>query len=456
MRRGFSLLTLGIGWALLATASCNDEATGSKTTGGGTAYCHACEHSSDCASGDVCRVVQGAVGVCAKASDKGCCDGPNGVGGNCYNSLGPDIDGGTGGTGGSGIIGSGGTSGAGAKGGSGGLGASGGSGGSGNTGNTSGNLGRACVNTTDCADPKLTCVTNDGLSGGGPAKGICTAACQATTDCLELADTAYCVPFSNGDTYCIEGCTEGDSPKCHERDEVACTLIGLIPSGTACTSTSDCSTNELCDSTTSECGQIVTGCMPTCGGDYDCGSGQFCDFSTGFCTATKPTGLPLGSPCNVPTGNQTDPCNGFCLAGSQDMTKGECSALCSLNSTLTGCGWDGTGAAENACIFATILSSGTPALQDVGLCGKICDCNRDCTLKGDYCVDETGGSVMMVWGRPGYCRPLQPTETVSDSFSKCPAGGTGGSAGMSGTGGTSGTKGEAGEAGAGAGGQAAK
>lgn len=449
MRRGFSLLTVGIAWVLLATASCNDESTGNTNTGGGTiAHCKPCSASSECASGNVCKQVTGSIGVCAKTSETACCDGPNGVGGNCQNALGPEL-----GAGGGGILGTGGASG---RGGSGGHPSTAGQGGGGNT--SSSNLGRACVTTTDCADSRLTCITPDGLNGDGPAKGICTLACNSAannSDCLEIADNSYCAQFVDKNTYCVEGCTEGDTVKCHSRDEVACSLIGLIPGTGACASSSDCATGELCDTQKGVCGQIVTGCMPTCGGDYDCNPGQHCDFSTGFCMAQKPPGLPLGSACTVPTGNQTDPCNGLCLPGGQDPTKGWCSGFCTFNSGLTGCNWDGTGAADNACLFSTVLSTtGMVALNDVGLCGQICDCNTDCVVPGNYCMDETGGDIMSVWGRNGYCRPLASGEKASDSFSKCS-----GSSGAGGTGGMSGTS-EAGQGGAtneaGAGGQAPK
>jgi hypothetical protein len=440
---------------LLATASCNDESTSNNNTSG-TAYCKPCSASSECASGNVCKQVAGSIGVCAKTSDTSCCDGPNGVGGNCHPGLGPEL-----GAGGGGILGSGGASGRGGSGGAGGH-ATAGTGGTGIT--SSGNLGSACVTTTDCADSRLTCITPSGLNGDGPAKGICTLACNAAannSDCLEIADNSYCAQFVDGNNYCVEGCTEGDMVKCHSRDQVACSLIGLIPGTSKCTASTDCATNELCDTQLGVCGQIVTGCMPTCGGDYDCDPGQHCDFSSGFCMAQKPAGLPLGSACTVATGNQTDPCNGICLPGSSaDQTKGWCSGFCTFNPSATGCGWSGMGAADNACLFATVLStSGMVAPNDVGLCGQICDCNADCVVPGNYCMDETAnGAIMQVFGRNGYCRPLDTTtgEKPSDSFSQCSSSGTGGA---SSTGGSSNT-GEAGQSGAtseaGAGGQGHK
>ncbi len=427
MRRGFSLLTLGIGWVLLATASCGKD----EATGGHTAYCKPCSQTSDCTSGNECRTVTGSLGVCAKASDTQCCDGPD-----CYDLRG------SGGSAGNGIIGAGGKAG---KGGSGSGGKAGGS------STAAANFGRACVSDTDCGSSGLTCVTSTGISGDGPPHGLCTMACTTQGQCTEIQSDAYCVPFTDTDQYCVAACAEGDSPKCNERDDMVCTFVGDIPGNVACETIDDCGAGEICDSRYSTCAQIVTGCMPLCGGDYDCTPDQLCDFTTGLCTSTKPTGLPLGSACTEPTGNETDACNGFCLTKTQDATDGECSSYCSITSGLTGCGWGGPPGtpAENACLFGTIISADTPALGDLGICTKLCDCNADCGAPGDYCVDDTMGGIMNVWTRAGYCRPLLSGETSRDSISTCPPGHPGGGTGGAGAGGA----GTMSEAGAGAGGQ---
>ena len=446
MRNGLALLTLGLGWVLFGTASCGqDEATGTTPKNGHSAYCTACSHSADCLSGNVCRLVTGSIGVCARPTDSSCTDGNT-----QYPNLGPKIEdsgatGGTGGSAGGGILGGG-------KGGTSGKGGTGGTAGTGGTGvTTQSNLGRACVKDTDCADAQLTCLTNDGLAdGNGPAKGLCTAKCTSTSQCLEISDNSFCYPFNMDEMYCIEGCSTGalGSPKCHEREEVACNLFGLIPQGTPCATIDDCNSGELCDSATSECGTIVTACTPLCGGDFDCAVDQKCDFASGVCISTTPVGQALGSSCTPPVGSNPDPCNGFCLAGS-NSNEGECSALCTLSPALTGCGWDGTGPAVSACLFATILSGADVGAGDVGICGTMCDCNSDCPISTDRCVDESGGQVKAVWQRNGYCRPLQSGETQADTFSKCPDGSTGGKGGSGG----GGTGGNLGQSGAGAGGQ---
>src|SRR5262249_33300288 len=145
-----------------------------------------------------------------------------------------------------------------------------------------GTLGSGCATDGDCA-MGLTCVTPGGgmLDGASPGGGLCTMACMADTECTALAAGAYCVAFDVDSTitYCLEGCTTGSAgePKCHERPEFACNLIGLLPSSTACTTSDDCATTQLCNTEESLCGDIVTGCVPNCGGDFDCAVGDFCD-----------------------------------------------------------------------------------------------------------------------------------------------------------------------------------
>jgi hypothetical protein len=453
MRNGFAWLTICFSSVLLSTVSCGkDEATGSDTPSGHTAHCKGCAHTSDCANGMQCKVVAGSLGVCATLAEDNCCDGPDGKSGNCYTDLGANVDG-SGGSGGS-ILNNGGKAG---------KATSAGSGGSGAGPSISTRLGQNCVTDTDCgAGSGLTCVVSNALDGGfGPGRGLCTIPCNpASNQCLEVSDNAYCYPLLTGQNYCIEGCLPGQDgvPKCHEREEVACSLIGLIPrDGADCTSSDECLDGELCSSDEHVCGEIVTGCVPVCGGDYDCADGQHCDFLTGLCSDTAPDGLPLGSFCD-PT-DDPDPCNGFCLGGSEP-DEGECSALCTLTSALSGCGWEKLedGPAKTACLFATRVSGADTAPGDVGLCGTLCDCNSECQLTGDVCIDESVDSmtgepahlVRQFWGREGYCRPLASDETIANSIRICPDGSSGGGeGGQPGSGGGSGKGGSSGDSGAG-------
>lgn len=445
MRNRLALLTLSFVGALFGTASCGqDEATQPN----GAGYCQVCERSSECASGTVCLAIadKPGVGACAKSSDKQCCTNGNS---GCRTLNGPiDNSGGSGGSGGSVLNNAG-------------KGGKGGSGGSGGSAPKQSHLGQNCVKDSDCGDENLQCIGSTDLSDGtGVPKGLCTMPCVDGNDCLDKYDNSYCFEFNTNDHYCIEGCTTGalGSPKCHERDEIACSLIGLIPRTTSCDTSSDCGSQQLCDSQSGTCGDIVTGCVPLCAGDFDCGDKEYCDFETGMCTKTKPTGLPHGAVCTPPKGNAQDPCQGFCDAGS-DPTQGICESLCVLSQALAGCGWDGsTPNPDNVCLFGTILSPpGDAVFGDVGICGALCDCNDQCLREGDVCIDETGQDVEQIWGRKGYCRALDTSESIKDTFQDCPAGvgggagnggggeSAGGTGGKGGSGGTGGSAGEAGD-----------
>jgi hypothetical protein len=328
----------------------------------------------------------------------------------------------------------------------GGGGAGGSTGGSAGTGGSMGGtggsamsaaLGRACTTNAQCGSG-LTCLTNDGLASGGPANGLCTLACETDSQCLEVSSESYCVEFSATESYCLQSCTTGTLgvPKCQQRPDVACTLIGLIPTGPACETSTECGVGQLCSSNApTQCGDIVTGCVPTCGGDFDCGADQFCDFGTGMCTNTEPEGLPIGAACTPPaTDAAVDPCQGFCLASDDTRTEGTCTAFCSFSPAFTGCGWDGVEKAEAGCLYSTILSMGDLAAGDVGICGSLCDCNSECVLDSERCVDESGGTMLQIFNRNGYCRPLDVAggETEADTFSMCPGGGGSGGTGGSG------------------------
>lgn len=315
---------------------------------------------------------------------------------------------GRGGTGGSGNDGTGGSTGGTGGGVS-------GSGGSAGAAITTDNIGAGCSADADCGSG-LVCITSTStiLGDGGPAGGLCSRVC---TGDLECGNNAYCIPLQEGDTsgYCIEACQLGSSgaPKCHQRANVACSLLGLIPTATTCTTSDDCGTAQLCDTEEGVCGDIVPGCLPTCAGDFDCEDGQHCSFSTGLCTAGSASGLGIGELCDPAAA--TDPCSGFCSASNAEGTEGVCSALCSLNPDLIGCGFDGEGEAEAGCLFVTRLTEDA-GIGDVGLCGALCDCNDDCNAESDRCMDETDGTILSVFGRNGYCRPLASDETESDSI----------------------------------------
>jgi hypothetical protein len=287
-----------------------------------------------------------------------------------------------------------------------------------------GSLGSSCASDEHCGEG-LTCVTPASglLDGKSPAGGLCTLACDRDADCRERAAGSLCVAFDAEATvsFCLEGCTTGfaGEPKCHRRTDVACTLLGLVSTDRSCETARDCANGELCARSEAQpvCRAIVTGCAPNCGGDFDCAPGNFCDFASGLCSPQAPTGAPIGSLCDPNAAN--DPCNGFCQARDGAEAKGVCAAFCTLAPGLQGCGWDGSGKADAACLYLTRWSS-EPGIGDVGICGALCDCNADCPAAGDRCVDESNGAIMSLWGRAGYCRPLEAGEAEADTFEECP------------------------------------
>jgi hypothetical protein len=317
--------------------------------------------------------------------------------------------------------GSGGTSGKGGSGGGSGKGGSGGSAGKGGNAGTGGSagapgtaLGAVCDDDGDCGSG-LTCLEHDEILGDGPAHGACTIACSSDTTCQTKAAGARCVSFA-GAEYCVAACELGPAtaPKCHDRTDAMCGLLGVIPGSDYCSSTADCGAGELCQDY--YCGEAVLGCLPSCRGDFDCGSGQKCDFETGLCIDTTPVGLPLGSACSLDAA--TDPCNGFCFP-SGTAYDGYCSAYCGFNDDLSSCGWNGSGVAPSACFWTSVLQGSLDIAQtDLGFCGKLCDCNTDCTAVGDYCLDDDA-DLKAVFQRNGYCRPLASGETVDDTYSSC-------------------------------------
>jgi hypothetical protein len=155
-------------------------------------------------------------------------------------------------TGAVGTGGTGGTAGTGPIGRAGGAGRGGSSGTGGNLGADS--LGESCDADADCG-PNLICLASDALAGSGPARGLCTKPCAADAECRALAAGAYCIGLGSDANYCVEGCLLGaiNTPKCRERPELACSLIGAIPGAVSCLDANDCRTGQLCESSTNLC-----------------------------------------------------------------------------------------------------------------------------------------------------------------------------------------------------------
>jgi hypothetical protein len=276
-------------------------------------------------------------------------------------------------------------------------------------------IGARCTRASDC-DDGLECMASDRFDGVGPAGGICTLACEGDADCQAASPGSICMAVTQDASYCFEGCTTGSTPnpKCHARGELACSLAGLTPAGGDCTDFTDCGPRQVC-AATNTCSDGRFACWPACGSDANCGSGAFCDLLSGFCYPQQFPGLPVGSPCTPPSPGEPDPCNGFCDTVTSDATV--CTAVCTFGAP--GCGFSGEGSADAACLFAFYLTPiGEDPTGDEGHCGKLCDCNADCPVTGDSCVDDSEGQTEL-FGRNGYCRPLQPGEDAGISFPDC-------------------------------------
>jgi hypothetical protein len=362
-------------------------------------------------------------------------------GGASYGCGGSDDNSGSGGKAGTG--GGGGSiidSGTGATGG--GTGATGGGGTGGTSPQTK--LGRGCVNDNDCdsANTNLTCMKADStdLDNEGPAKGLCTIDCTADqTVCATVGDAnSVCQAYTNGKSFCMEGCQFGpasltalDAKKCHGRSEMACSLISETDT-----------TNGVC--------------LPLCNSDADCGGSLFCDPNLGTCSATAPTGDPVGAPCTQPGDAGTaDTCKGQCgglvhASGQQPFTY-----MCFENCTqgvAAVCGWGGpnTGPAPAACLFGPAVLSSTAGFGDQGSCGALCDCNADCAnpalVCGDFSQIDSSGQLAQGYQKKGWCTdPLLDDGGTDPGLPTCS--GTGGTGGQGGAGGAAGAAGAAGSGG---------
>ena len=305
-----------------------------------------------------------------------------------------------GGTGGGLITGGSSSGGAGGKGGAVGRGGTGGTA----AANTSA-LGQQCTADADCGTG-LTCVLPTDPNVGA-ANGLCTVACANNGECDDISPGSACVNFADATAsspavaYCLEGCTQGApadiTTKCHGRPDEACSGF---TSGTGATATT------------------VFLCSPLCRADADCGGGLFCDPGTGSCTKTKPTGDPVGTPCDPMA--TTNTCLGGCLTTS-DMgvtpATGVCVQICS---GLTECMYNGT-KPSGFCVGALTQDFD---ILDLGFCEPSCNCTSDCKITGEVCQAWTSAAAMIQadLGSDGFCYP----NSLGSTELTCGEGGAGG------------------------------
>jgi hypothetical protein len=300
------------------------------------------------------------------------------------------------------------TGGGGGKGGAGAVGRAGASsnnagGESGATAVGSGALGTTCSADIPCG-AGLTCLTPDStkLDGSGPSNGLCTLTCTTDADCSSAEAGAGCVVFGDNG-YCVESCEQGEpadlDTKCQGRPDETCAAL------------SDGSTF----------------CVPLCRSDVECGAGFYCNPGSGLCSSTKPTGKPVGTPCD-PTA-ATDICEGICIASSDTVpTAGVCVEFCSGELP---CMYSGT-TPGGLCIGPL---SDTFGSFDLGYCLPNCACDSDCKFPGDVCrawsTNTTEQQLKTTLGADGLCYP----NTLDSVELDCGAGGaSNGAGGASGAG----------------------
>ena len=279
-------------------------------------------------------------------------------------------------------------------------------------------LGAPCTTDKQC-DAGMVCLTSSSteFNGGGPAGGMCTLACNATTDCTGVEPGSDCFNFGTDAApklYCLDGCTQGGDEttaanKCQGRGDFSCVDL------------SQTSTPEAF-------------CIPLCRSDVECGTGLYCNKGSGLCSKTKPTGDPVGTACTPATTSAagatvpgSDNCEGFCIRTTADgvtPVKGVCAEFCA---GLLDCGYKG--AQPGGLCFGQL--SDTFGLLDLGYCLPSCDCTDGCPFPGDMCRAWTTAQQSFVTelGAPGLC---VPDVTGSVEITTCPdgAGGEGGAPGV--------------------------
>ncbi len=204
-----------------------------------------------------------------------------------------------------------------------------------------GQLGAPCSTNADCMGPEQWCwVTNLENEQYAPAQGLCSRGCADDSLCQAIDPGAVCVSGR-----CFEGCAldspaggEPDSPKCHGRENFACTQI----------------------SPASGAVYARPFCTPLCTGDDACVRGSVCT-NEGICADYRPPGGLPGDPCD-----RHNICRGMCFQACVEPCVLGPNNACPLTNDASPKG--------AACLD---LVSGNDD-GDLGGCRALCDCTSDC------------------------------------------------------------------------------
>ncbi len=278
----------------------------------------------------------------------------------------------------------------------------------GGSSSTAVSVGQECINNTSCGD--LECLTAE---DSGIPQGLCTAGCVADADCPGANDVCLVFDTEEGPAgICLEGCTMGTptalDAKCHNRPEMACSLLYLI-TGEACEADADCpGADELCD-VDGQCRKPTTACYPQCASDNDCPDAMFCDPESGACGDEEVTGDVDGTPCDGEA--VEDSCLGRCATFVDDNDM-DIESICVSECTFAApgqCGWEDESEPAPGICFPRFQEGGE---GDQGLCYPLCDCDADC-LGEHKCYEYTENPQQFLtsFGHRGIC--FYPDDTPS-------------------------------------------
>lgn len=187
-----------------------------------------------------------------------------------------------------------------------------------------------------------------------PDAKVCVQTCTSSDECPDASKT--CAPLVAGDTstqICkcttsalCQGGPAGANSVCSEAYDVC------VPS---CTTDTDCSTGQTCDTATSTCVSGSTGCD----GNEDCATGQTCNTTTGVCEGGGNT-----------TCDSSQPQPAACSYG-QFCSGTTCTAVPAptcMNISQHGASWSATQATKGPVIYdIQKFSFG----DDTGFCGMM-------------------------------------------------------------------------------------